>query len=37
MKVAVCQCSDTGPLESLAVMLRAAGYSLRAFMRGHYG
>lgn len=26
MKVAVCQCSDPGPIESLAVMLRAAGY-----------
>jgi hypothetical protein len=26
LKKAVCQCSDTGPLESLAVMLAAAGY-----------
>lgn len=26
MKIAVCQVADTGPLESLAVMLREAGY-----------
>lgn len=28
MKIAICQVADTGPLESLVVMLNAAGYSV---------